>query len=99
MPNLPTSRPPSRRKPGRGPPSPANGLPPGPPRQREVLALRIARELADAGKPVSRRALRSHGVKGSNEGLSALARQLNAQEPTTGPDSAAVRPVGDGRAC
>jgi hypothetical protein len=62
-----------------GPPSPANGLPPGPRRQREVLALRIARELAEAGKPVSRRALRSRGVKGSNEGLSALARKLNAQ--------------------
>ena len=62
-----------------GPPSPANGLPPGPPRQQEVLALHIARELAEAGKPVSRRALRSRGVKGSNEGLSALARKLNAQ--------------------
>jgi hypothetical protein len=62
-----------------GPPSPANGLPPGPPRRQDVLALRIARELAQAGKPVSRRALRSRGVKGSNEGLSALARRLNAQ--------------------
>jgi hypothetical protein len=62
-----------------GPPIPANGLPPGPRRQREVLALRIARELAEAGKPVSRRTLRSHGVKGSNQSLSALARKLNAQ--------------------
>jgi hypothetical protein len=62
-----------------GPPSPANRLPPGPSSQQEVLALRIARELAEAGKPVSRRALRSRGVKGSNEGLSALACKLNAQ--------------------
>jgi len=60
-----------------GPPSPAKDL--GPPRQQDVLALRIARELATAGKPVSRRALRSHGVKGSNEGLNTLARKLNAE--------------------
>jgi len=59
-----------------GPPS---HLTPGPWRQQDALALRIARELAAAGKPVSRRALRSHGVKGSNEGLNALARKLNAQ--------------------
>ena len=62
-----------------GPPSPAKDLTPGPWRRQDALALRIARELAQAGKPVSRRALRSHGVKGSNEGLSALARRLNAQ--------------------
>lgn len=54
-------------------------LPPGPWRQQDVLALRTARELVQAGKPVSQRALRSHGVKGSNEGLSALARKLDAQ--------------------
>jgi hypothetical protein len=41
--------------------------------------LRIARELAAAGKPVSRRALRNGGVKGSNESLNALARLLNAE--------------------
>jgi hypothetical protein len=51
----------------------------GPWRQQDALALVIARELAQAGKPVSRRALRSHGVKGSNEGLNALACKLNAQ--------------------
>jgi hypothetical protein len=39
----------------------------------------IARRLAAAGKPVSRRALRSAGVKGSNESLNALARQINAE--------------------
>jgi hypothetical protein len=61
------------------PPCRAKDLTTGPPRQQKVPALRIARELAAAGKPVSRRALRSHGVKGSNEGLNALARQLNAE--------------------
>jgi hypothetical protein len=39
----------------------------------------IARKLAATGKPVSRRALRDAGVKGSNESLNALARKLNAQ--------------------
>jgi hypothetical protein len=62
-----------------GPPGPGKDLTPGPPRQQKVPALQIARELAAAGKPVSRRALRSHGIKGSNEGLNALARQLNAE--------------------
>ena len=42
-------------------------------------AHRIARRLAATGKPVSRRALRDAGVKGSNESLNALARKLNAQ--------------------
>jgi hypothetical protein len=62
-----------------GPPGPAKDLTPGSARQQDVPALRTARELAAAGKPVSRRALRSHGVKGSNEALNALARQLNAE--------------------
>jgi hypothetical protein len=39
----------------------------------------IALRLATAGKPVTRRALRNGGVKGSNESLNALARQLNAE--------------------
>jgi hypothetical protein len=39
----------------------------------------IARRLAASGKPVSRRALRSGGVRGSNEALNALARQVNAE--------------------
>jgi hypothetical protein len=47
-------------------------------------ALRVARELADAGRPVSRRALRSGGVKGSNEALSALARMINAEQLNEG---------------
>jgi len=39
----------------------------------------IARRLAAAGKPVSRRALRSGGVRGSNEALNGLARKVNAE--------------------
>jgi hypothetical protein len=43
-----------------------------------VQASLVALRLIAAGKPVSRRALRNGGVKGSNERLNALARQLNA---------------------
>jgi hypothetical protein len=39
----------------------------------------IARRLAAAGKPVSRRALRSGGVAGSNQALNALARLLSTE--------------------
>ena len=39
----------------------------------------IASRLAAAGKPVSRRALRSEGIKGSNQALNALARRVNAE--------------------
>jgi hypothetical protein len=39
----------------------------------------IARELARAGQRISRRALRSRGVKGSNEALNALAVRLSAE--------------------
>ena len=39
----------------------------------------LARRLAAAGKPVSRRALRSGGITGSNEALNKLARELNAE--------------------
>jgi hypothetical protein len=73
-----TSKP--RRTPGpadsRGP---VDDPVPGPLRQRNERALDIARELAAAGKPVSRRALRDGGVKGSNESLNTLARQFNAE--------------------
>src|SRR5262249_14837333 len=61
------------------PPGPSEDLVCGPPRQNDAQATRIARELVAAGKPVSRRALRSGGVKGSNQSLNALARQLNAE--------------------
>ncbi len=39
----------------------------------------IARRLAATGKPVSRRALRSSGLRGSNQALNALARMVNAE--------------------
>jgi hypothetical protein len=39
----------------------------------------IASRLAAAGKPVSRRALRSRGIRGSNAALNALAREINAE--------------------
>jgi hypothetical protein len=38
-----------------------------------------ASKLAAAGRPVSRRALRSEGIKGSNQALNALARTINAE--------------------
>jgi hypothetical protein len=44
-----------------------------------VQASLVALRLATAGKSVSRRALRNGGVKGSNESLNALARQLDAE--------------------
>jgi hypothetical protein len=67
--------------------SPGSATPPGAagravsssPDQEGVQASLIALRLATAGKPVSRRALRNGGVKGSNESLNALARQLNAE--------------------
>jgi hypothetical protein len=39
----------------------------------------IARILDAKGKPVSRRALRSGGVTGSNEALNVLARMISAE--------------------
>jgi hypothetical protein len=39
----------------------------------------VARRLAVSGKPVSRRAMRSGGVRGSNEALNSLARILNGE--------------------
>jgi hypothetical protein len=77
-PSARTSEPPRSPGPARSP-SPAKDPIPDPLRQQNAQALRIARELAATGKPVSRRALRSGGVKGSNESLNALARQLNAE--------------------
>jgi hypothetical protein len=47
--------------------------------QRADHARIVARRLAAAGKPVSRRALRSNGVKGSNEALNALARRTSVE--------------------
>ncbi len=69
-----------------------NGPEPGPRHGRGIMgpgpwpagpqadqARVIARRLAAAGKPVSRRALRSGGVTGSNQALNALARMINAE--------------------
>jgi hypothetical protein len=39
----------------------------------------VAGRLAAAGKPVSRRALRSSGIRGSNEALNALARLITSE--------------------
>jgi hypothetical protein len=54
---------------------------PAPPAaQPETDQARLtARRLAAAGKPVTRRALRSSGITGSNESLNALARKLQAE--------------------
>jgi hypothetical protein len=40
----------------------------------------IARRLAAEGKPVSRRALRSGGIRGSNQALNTLARKVNVEQ-------------------
>jgi hypothetical protein len=74
---------------GTGPPARTATVPrqdhrPGPrtnaPGQTETSQARlIASRLAAAGKPVSRRALRSRGVRGSNATLNALAREINAE--------------------
>jgi hypothetical protein len=42
-------------------------------------ARMVASRLAATGKPVSRRALRRGGVRGSNEALNALARMINSE--------------------
>jgi hypothetical protein len=61
------------------PPGAAGRVVPSPRDQGGVQASLIALRLAAAGKPVSRRALRNGGVRGSNESLNALARQLSAE--------------------
>jgi hypothetical protein len=47
--------------------------------QRLEHARLIGSTVAAAGKPVSRRALRSNGVKGSNEALNTLARHISIE--------------------
>ena len=42
-------------------------------------ARMAASRLAAAGRPVSRRALRNEGIRGSNQALNALARTINAE--------------------
>jgi hypothetical protein len=51
-------------------------------------ARMVDRRLAAAKKPVSRRALRRGGVKGSNEALNALARMINSEIAGTAPPRA-----------
>jgi hypothetical protein len=54
------------------------------PAQRQTDQARVVgRRLAASGKPVSRRALRSAGVRGSNEALNALARIISAERAGT----------------
>jgi hypothetical protein len=62
---------------------------PGPrPAQAQVERARMAgRRLAAAGRPVSRRALRSGGVTGSNAVLNALARMINAELVVVAPSA------------
>jgi hypothetical protein len=85
------------RSPGRD----QNGATPGPQRGHEGTgpgfrvarpqvdqARIVARRLAAAGKPVSRRALRSSGVRGSNETLNALARLINSEMEGAAPPRA-----------
>jgi hypothetical protein len=55
------------------------GSGPRPAQPQAERARIVARRLAAAGKPVSRRALRSGGVRGSNEALNALARMINSE--------------------
>jgi len=64
------------------------------PEQPQMAQARsIARGLAAAGRPVSRRALRSGGVKGSNQALNALARRINAEKAGATPPE----PISPGR--
>ena len=56
---------------------------PGPrtnaPGQTETGQARLIASRLAAGKPVSRRALRGRGIRGSNAALNALAREINAE--------------------
>ena len=85
----------------RSPSRDQKGEKPGPQRSRGVTgpgfraarpqvdqARMVARRLAAAGKPVSRRALRCGGVRGSNEALNALARMINSEIAGTAPPRA-----------
>jgi len=82
----------SRDQPG---PAPAphrgrriTGLGPQPAQAQVEQARIVARRLAAAGRPVSRRALRSGGVTGSNAALNALARMINAERACATPSAA-----------
>jgi len=51
----------------------------GPGQTGASQARLFASRLAAGGKPVSRRALRSRGIRGSNAALNAVAREINAE--------------------
>jgi len=59
----------------------ARTIRPAPPAAQPQMnqAYLIARKLAAEGKPVSRRTLRSGGIRGSNQALNTLARKVNAE--------------------
>ena len=57
------------------------------PAAAEVWSGLVALRLVTAGKPVSRRALRSGGVKGSNQSLNTLAASSMPNSPTSRPPS------------
>jgi hypothetical protein len=89
-----------RPTPGSGPPARTRTLPKAvhgtagrtrTPTLAEINQARlIASRLTAAGKPVSRRALRSEGIKGSNQALNALAHRINAElADAAGPPSRA----------
>jgi hypothetical protein len=67
------------------------------PAQAQAEQARIlARRLAAAGRPVSRRALRSGGITGSNAALNALAAMINAEPADLAPPAASPA-TGGGR--
>jgi len=59
--------------------APGAGTAAGPQAGQVEQARLVARRLAAAGRPVSRRALRSGGIRGSNAALNALARTVGAE--------------------
>ena len=71
----------TRTAPRRGPSAASGSMAPS--RAEIGQARLIAGKLTAAGKPVSRRALRSGGITGSNEALNALARRINAELAST----------------
>ena len=76
-------------------PGPQHGQRPGDlargcPSHKLDQARVVARRLAATGQPVTRRALRSGGVRGSNEALNALARTINAELAGTRPVSCRI---------
>jgi hypothetical protein len=80
---LPDGEPPTRPAPqsgnGQSPPEPPSADHTLTEPARTELARLVARDLVGRGQHVSRRALRSAGVTGSNEALNTLAQMLNAE--------------------